>query len=400
VLRGPRLIVGQVGDSRAYIFRQGKLIRITKDQSLVQQLIDAKQLTEEEAKNFDRSNIILQALGTAAEVQVDMTSAVLRKGDLLMMCSDGLCGLAEDDEIEEAISGAKEPMEACRVLTDLACENGGHDNITVIVSVFDGEGLSKPREEDVLEYRKFFFNQVTETTVRSTPPTSEDEAGQEGGSDEESAETGDAMVSEAPPPPNRVPLFFAAGIIVIALIAGALALLSGEEDRAAPPASSVSAPATPKVPAAPEPPPVEPAPVDEPLNPEDSASGAGDEMGTDTEDEVPEDESDRARERDSTAAPEAEPEEGGDTDSAAAVDAPALAPLDEAEIMSPPEDERETDETEEPAETATPKRKARRTAKEKEGVETGDGRKRTLESVTFEKKKKKTGPERLDDNPF
>ncbi|HUT79140.1 MAG TPA: Stp1/IreP family PP2C-type Ser/Thr phosphatase [Polyangia bacterium] len=170
VLAGPRLVLGQVGDSRAHIIRQGRLVQVTKDQSLVQQLIDAKQLTEEEAKNFDRSNIILQALGTTEDVHVDVTSVLLRRGDALVMCSDGLSGPVEAAEIQRIVAEQDDPLEACRLLTEKACENGGDDNITVIVARFEGEGIEPPSDADELFYEKFSFSRVTETTARTPMP--------------------------------------------------------------------------------------------------------------------------------------------------------------------------------------------------------------------------------------
>jgi hypothetical protein len=147
--------------------RRGALVQVTKDQSLVQQLIDAKQLTHEEAKAFDRSNIILQALGTTEEVHVDMTSVALRRGDALVMCSDGLSGRVDSEVICRVVVETDEPMDACRKLTELACENGGDDNITVIVARFDGACLPECGENDVVAYERFEFRQVTETTARA-----------------------------------------------------------------------------------------------------------------------------------------------------------------------------------------------------------------------------------------
>lgn len=151
------LLLGQVGDSRAYILRGDRLVQVTRDQSLVNQLIEAGQLTEEEAENFEHSNIILQALGTADAVQVDLTFAELRAGDVLMMCSDGLSGMIRDNEIRETLTNVVDPVEACRVLIDDANQAGGHDNITVIVALFEGEGLKPPTPEDVqaLKYAKY-----------------------------------------------------------------------------------------------------------------------------------------------------------------------------------------------------------------------------------------------------
>jgi PPM family protein phosphatase len=151
------LLLGQVGDSRAYILRQNRLVQVTRDQSLVNQLIEAGQLTEEEAENFEHSNIILQALGTADAVQVDLTYVHLRRGDVLMMCSDGLSGMIRDNEIRDTLEHVTEPTEACQVLIDDANQAGGHDNITVIVAVFDGPGLTPLDDESVttLKYDKY-----------------------------------------------------------------------------------------------------------------------------------------------------------------------------------------------------------------------------------------------------
>ena len=172
-LFGPRLIIGQVGDSRAYILRNRRLIQVTKDQSLVQQLIDAKQMTEEEAKTFDKNNIILQALGTAEEVHVDVTSVVLKQGDRLVMCSDGLSGLVDNDAIRDIVYETADPMNACRVLTEKACEGGGHDNITAIVAAFSGDSLALPPEggaDPELAYSRFTFSRMSETTARKLRP--------------------------------------------------------------------------------------------------------------------------------------------------------------------------------------------------------------------------------------
>jgi protein phosphatase len=150
------LFLAQVGDSRAYILRGDRLIQVTRDQSLVNQLIEAGQLTEEEAENFEHNNIILQALGTADSVQVDLTYVHLRRGDTLMLCSDGLSGMIRYEEIRQILLDNDNPLEACKILTDRANEAGGHDNVTCIVAKFDGEALSNPSEDDQqLRYTKY-----------------------------------------------------------------------------------------------------------------------------------------------------------------------------------------------------------------------------------------------------
>lgn len=139
------LFFAQVGDSRGYLLRSGELVQLTRDQSLVNQLIEAGQLTEEEAETFEHNNIILQALGTADTVQVDLTFCELRRGDTLLLCSDGLSGMVRFDEIRDVLRTTPDPLEACKLLTERANQAGGHDNITVIVVQFDGDGL-KPLE--------------------------------------------------------------------------------------------------------------------------------------------------------------------------------------------------------------------------------------------------------------
>ncbi len=175
------LFLAQVGDSRGYLMRQGQLVQLTRDQSLVNQLIEAGQLTEEEAETFEHNNIILQALGTADTVQVDLTYCELRRGDLLLLCSDGLSGMVRFEDIREALRSTTEPIDACKLLTERANQGGGHDNITVIVVQFDGDGL-KPVEADAepLKYRKYALpeeaadltepNRRVATDPRSVPP--------------------------------------------------------------------------------------------------------------------------------------------------------------------------------------------------------------------------------------
>ena len=152
------LFLGQVGDSRAYILRNDQLVQVTRDQSLVNQLIEAGQLTEEEAENFEHNNIILQALGTSDTVQVDLTYVALRKGDTLLLCSDGLSGMIRYDDIRQTLLDHEDALEACKVLTDKANDAGGHDNVTVIVAKFEGDGLPDPADDDLqLRYTKYIL---------------------------------------------------------------------------------------------------------------------------------------------------------------------------------------------------------------------------------------------------
>lgn len=149
------LFVGQVGDSRAYILRNGELKQVTKDQSLVNQLIEAGQLTEDEAEAFEHSNIILQALGTTEQVAVDLTFLELRRGDRLLMCSDGLSGLVHGDVIREVLVEYQDLDACCERLIELAKAGGGHDNVTVILCDFAGEGLAPPGPGDLAGYQQY-----------------------------------------------------------------------------------------------------------------------------------------------------------------------------------------------------------------------------------------------------
>jgi protein phosphatase len=141
-LLGDMLYLAQVGDSRAYLVRNGVARQITKDQSLMQKLVEAGELTAEEAEVSERRNIILQALGPEPVVKVDLTHQQVRRGDVLVLCSDGLSGQVRTSDIADAVAAEPDLVDVCRRLIDLANENGGPDNITVIAVRFDGDGLA------------------------------------------------------------------------------------------------------------------------------------------------------------------------------------------------------------------------------------------------------------------
>jgi serine/threonine protein phosphatase PrpC len=170
-----RLFVAQVGDSRAYILRGDRLVQVSRDQSLVNQLIEAGQLTEEEAETFEHNNIILQALGTAETVQVDLTYVDLKRGDRLLLCSDGLSGMVRAEELREVLTSHRDPLDACKELTDRANRAGGHDNITVIVADFDGSGLPTKESDGELSYKKYALPDVppAESMPRAAPASSQ-----------------------------------------------------------------------------------------------------------------------------------------------------------------------------------------------------------------------------------
>jgi serine/threonine protein phosphatase PrpC len=170
-LMDDRLFLAQVGDSRAYILRDGELTQVTRDQSLVNQLIEAGQLTEEEAETFEHNNIILQALGTSEVVQVDLTYVDLRADDTLLICSDGLSGMVRSEDIRGVLVELEDPVEACAKLVASANEAGGHDNVTVVIVKFSGSGLPEVSPEDeAVTYRKYSFS-ATEGPPREETST-------------------------------------------------------------------------------------------------------------------------------------------------------------------------------------------------------------------------------------
>ena len=154
-VNGHDLYLAQIGDSRAYLIRRGVAIQLTKDQSLMQRLVDAGELTEEEAEHSERRNIILQALGPDANVKVDLSHQSLRQGDVLVICSDGLSGLVKREEIGEMVGRHPNLADLCGALIDLANERGGPDNITVVAARFGGEGLAQSDGEAEVGYHTF-----------------------------------------------------------------------------------------------------------------------------------------------------------------------------------------------------------------------------------------------------
>jgi len=154
-LLGDTLYLAQVGDSRAYIVRDGVTRQITKDQSLMQKLIEAGEMTEEEAEHSERRNIILQALGPEATIKVDLTHQQIRRGDTLVLCSDGLSGQVNKDQIAEIVRAEPDLTRVSHKLIDLANAAGGPDNITVIVARFEGPGLTPAGDEDEVGHRVF-----------------------------------------------------------------------------------------------------------------------------------------------------------------------------------------------------------------------------------------------------
>jgi serine/threonine protein phosphatase PrpC len=157
------LLVGHVGDSRAYLVRDGELTQITNDHSLVEEMVRGGELTPEQAESHPRRSIITRALGIDPEVEVDVYPLELRPGDRLLLCSDGLTTMLRGDEIAEILEGEPHPERAAQLLVDAANAAGGEDNVTaVVVEVVEDEDASAvaPAADDLDE------DETTETAPR------------------------------------------------------------------------------------------------------------------------------------------------------------------------------------------------------------------------------------------
>jgi protein phosphatase len=163
------LFLTQIGDSRGYLVRNGEAFQLTRDQSLTQRLVDAGELTEEEAEQSERRNIILQALGPDPRVKVDVSRQQLRHGDVLILCSDGLSGVVRREEFAHMASASPDLPTLCSALIDLANERGGPDNVTVVAARFHGEGLPKADSGDGAGYQVYHVPEQ-ESSESSEPP--------------------------------------------------------------------------------------------------------------------------------------------------------------------------------------------------------------------------------------
>jgi protein phosphatase len=129
-----RALIGHVGDSRAYLLRDGSLRRLTTDHSWVSEQVRMGLMSDAAAQRHPMRNIVTRALGSRAEVAVELSEEPIAPGDTLLLCSDGLNSMLGDEEIEAILrSHGAEPEQACRALVDAANDRGGDDNTTVIV---------------------------------------------------------------------------------------------------------------------------------------------------------------------------------------------------------------------------------------------------------------------------
>jgi protein phosphatase len=151
--------ITQVGDSRAYLIRNSSIKQLTKDQSLVQQLIDSGQIQPEEAESHAFKNVILQALGAQPEIFPVAYRLIPQRGDVLLVCSDGLSNkIRNADMLKIIMENFDNLPNACAQLVKIANDNGGEDNITVVLARLTGSSLLEPTEEEAQVFTLNFSN--------------------------------------------------------------------------------------------------------------------------------------------------------------------------------------------------------------------------------------------------
>lgn len=130
---GGRLCTANVGDSRLYVINRDRITQITRDHSLVEEMVRMGEMDKADAKAHPDKNIITRAIGVVPEVSVDFFETELEPGDLILMCSDGLTNMIEDEDIKRIVLGQRDIVEQAEQLIEVANENGGRDNITVVL---------------------------------------------------------------------------------------------------------------------------------------------------------------------------------------------------------------------------------------------------------------------------
>jgi serine/threonine protein phosphatase PrpC len=210
--------IAEVGDSRAYILRNGRIRQVTRDQSFVQYLLDSGALKPEEVEKYPMKNLVLQAMGQNPDVQVALGRLELRRGDRLLLCSDGLSGMVKPDEMRHTLENTRPLEDACRALIALANERGGEDNITVVIAEAGGEGLSLPREAESLTQT---FQVLAEYKAAADPNELQDDTTSDGDDDDPPGASAAKSPAAKPPAapaaivraPSRLPVLAIAAVI-------------------------------------------------------------------------------------------------------------------------------------------------------------------------------------------
>ena len=163
VLRGDMAYIANVGDSRAYIIRSGLVRQVSQDHSWVAEQVRAGILTEDQARTHAQRNVITRCLGTQADVEVDVFAEPLQEGDSLVLCTDGLSGLVNDEDLQKIVDQFV-PQESVYHLVERANENGGSDNITAIVVRVQELGRDQPNGHRAVPAGRYLLGADTRTT--------------------------------------------------------------------------------------------------------------------------------------------------------------------------------------------------------------------------------------------
>lgn len=155
MLEGERLLIAQVGDSRAYLLHKGHLQQITRDHSLIADLIEAGQITPEEARVHPNRSVITRAIGSDIHMRPDIYELNVDAGDRILLCSDGLSSMISNNAIESIMRRQSDAQHCADELVTAALENGGADNVTVVVA--DVPGFSEVREKKRAHKSRVFY---------------------------------------------------------------------------------------------------------------------------------------------------------------------------------------------------------------------------------------------------
>ncbi len=158
--------LAHVGDTRAYLYRAGTLTRLTTDHTLVQDMVDAGGLSEEEAERHPQRSVLLRALGVEERLEVDRARIPLQEGDRILLCSDGLTSVVSEEEIAGVLAGVGEPRAAAQVLVERANAAGGPDNVSVVV--VDVKEAGRARSGEARDWATAFARVAAGRRV--TPP--------------------------------------------------------------------------------------------------------------------------------------------------------------------------------------------------------------------------------------
>lgn len=140
LLERDKYTVANIGDSRLYHYDGKRLHRVTRDHSYVQELVSSGLITEEQAKDHPQRNLVTRAVGTSRFEKADVSVKSWAEGDVLLLCSDGLCGFVDDRDMERILHSEEDLLDCCDLLTELALRCGSTDNITIVMVRNEGAG--------------------------------------------------------------------------------------------------------------------------------------------------------------------------------------------------------------------------------------------------------------------